>query len=218
METVVTYPMLIDAVHEALKQAEPPGGELCSDVGGFTSPRIRRFLNALVKRTCKHGAHLEVGCHRGATLLSAMYNNRAAKAWALDNFSDTLTEPSACLALALSENLRKYETRVGKIVFLRQDFFEWNWHQLCRMITCFYDGHHGYEQQKEAVTRAATWAKEPYVMVIDDFDHDDAVSGTIDGLGVLRGTGRDYTLLTRAGVDGWHEGLGIAIISQLPTE
>lgn len=74
----------IDAVLALSDKDQSKIGERERELFGLSSVRLRSFMNNVCSK--EDTKYLELGVYRGATLLSALYGNKALKAIGVDNF------------------------------------------------------------------------------------------------------------------------------------
>lgn len=139
----------------------------------MTSPKVRTLLNRLVRQLPSSEAYLEIGTHRGSTLVSALLDNANVTAYACDDFSGFREggdpEPD------FKANLKKYETRLPPVTFYKMDCFELSKKEKPfekPVGVYFYDGFHDSQTQYKAIVEYSRfWAKET-IVIIDDWNWD----------------------------------------------
>lgn len=194
--------------------------EIAPDVVGLTSPNVRRMLNELVARLPTGEAYLEVGCWQGATLVSALLDNRHAPAYACDDWSETLcgVAPGEVKA-AFERNLEKYKDRLPKVRFFDGDFQKMLPKGLEHPVGVFlYDGKHGAEITRTALKLAASFLAKRCVVIMDDFDAEIVQAGAWAGFADLRPKRMRFMELRRHDDDKartFHNGIGVAYL-ELP--
>lgn len=154
---------------------------LAPDVDGQTSPRVRMLLNRLVATIPPDESYFEVGCLKGATLISALLDHHNIDAYACDNFSLFKELEADKYLLA---NLKRYGSRLPSVKFFNEDCFGLPAKKpFNRPIGLFfYDGDHKCAAQKLAVTAFLPLLAKNAIMIIDDWNWDYVRTGTFDGL------------------------------------
>lgn len=158
---------------------------LAPDIEGFTSARVRMFLHRLVERLPTGEAYFEVGCLRGATLVSALLDQRGAIAHACDNWSQFLDWDARDHFQA---NLESYKYRLPDIRVHEEDCFG-----LARkgpfpapVGLYFYDGDHDTEAQRRAIVEFRGHFAPETIVIVDDWNWDHVRAGAWTGIGQLR--------------------------------
>ena len=206
------------AIYEATVDTKTKLTEDIFKLPGMSSRENRILLNELVKDTDKY---LEIGVHRGSTFVSAMYKN-GAKGVAIDNFSQFGTA---------DENKKWFdqycnEHDVKDFSFINNDCFNLTESEKELVKDCniyFYDGDHRFEDQERAVTYYFNLLANPFILIVDDYNHGPCVEGTKKGFEltnavvhkewVLNGNtvaNENHTFNAR----GWHNGLYIAVVGK----
>ena len=181
-------------------------------VGGYTSPNIRHLLNNLGEIST---SYYEIGSHRGATLISATYDNYGLKSSiGCDNFSQFNEQGSPEPDFWLNCN-RFIKDRFKLFKF---DCFDVKPDDIAYPIDLFFsDGSHSYQDQKRAITHMAPMLDNECVVLVDDFSWHDTNAGTMDG---FKEAGLSiefaWTLFSGnesdCGPNGWWNGLGVFVV------
>jgi protein O-GlcNAc transferase len=171
---------------------------LAPEIMGMTSPKIRMLLNRLVARLPKDEAYFEVGCLRGATLVSALLDHPGVTAYACDNWSQF---GSLDAKNHFFKNLRENKARLPKIFVYEEDCFGLPAKRPFQkpIGIFFYDGKHSYEAQVRAVTDFAPFLAESSILLVDDWNFAPAQAGTWNGLSKLRLKNLHFTELRANG-------------------
>lgn len=169
-------------------------------IGGFTSDRIRHLMNNLGWISKKY---LEVGCHRGSTLIASFYNNNL-QCVAFDNFSEF---EDGTVETELRNNIRDFK---GNVYLYKADCFTT---ELQPEHTGFdlylYDGAHDIEAQKKAFTHFKDVLADDAIICVDDYDWQAVKEGTLQG---LRAIEHEFSLeyaRVLPGDAGWHNGFAL---------
>lgn len=167
-------------VELAIAAGEAQRSKLMQDaleVPGLTSVKVRHFLNTLCDWPgC---SYLEVGTHRGATLVSAAYGNPGYYA-GVDNWSEFADEGQArtdcyytlgklagqCCVAMTEADCWDLAARLPDEMF--QVFF--------------YDGSHDLESQRAALRAFDHALRKPCVLVVDDWRQRQVRAGTELGI------------------------------------
>jgi len=158
---------------------------LVPDVDGFISAKVKKLLNMLVAKLPPNECYFEVGCLKGASLISACLDHKDATVYACDNFSEN---PDQEGKKHFYENLKKYEDRLPKIEFFEEDCFS-----LPALAPFqkpiglyFYDGGHAQVEQKMAITEFKQFFAPTLILLVDDWNWDYVRIGTWEGIHALR--------------------------------
>lgn len=177
-------------------------------LNGMSVRENRILLNELVKSGDKY---LEIGVHRGSTFVSAMFNNDA-KAVAIDNFSQFGQVKEEFLLNCSLSGLNE------KMTFVEADCFNLSDEQkeLVRGTNVyFYDGDHRHEDQEMALTYYLDYLADPFIFIVDDWNHQPAVSGTESGIRLTNLKVHKEWVLNQANTGkGWHNALYVAVLSR----
>ena len=201
------YDNIIKRINESIALAEMGISNLPNWIyflNGQSSPKIRRLLNLL-----GYFANfvLEVGCWRGSTLISTLYNNKNLNATIVENFSqfndvnnalyiDTLI---SMFDWAKREFIPKYDAKTELLMRLKQcgmmdqcnlivgDFFAEETQIKLReenkkFDIYFYDALHDEESQKQAIEKVVDILNRPSIILIDDWNMESVQTGTIKGI------------------------------------
>jgi len=149
---------------------------------GQTSPKIKALLHRLAERLPADECYLEIGCLRGATLVSALLDLKNIMAYACDNFSQL---PQFAGEKHLSMNLARYGKRLPKINLRNMDCFA-----LARepkpfekpVGIYFYDADHSEESQFKAIVELERHLAREAVVLVDDWNWKAVKAGTWRGI------------------------------------
>ena len=169
---------IIKSIENARLRKSKLPNEILS-ISGMSTHENRHLLNALL--SFGNLSYLEVGCWRGSTCCSAIYNNDIKLALLIDNFSELqdLWKTDISVRDELFQNLKEY----GKnYEFLDQDFFDVNLLKYGKFDVYFYDGFHSYESQLKALPYALDSLNDTFVFIVDDYSWDAVKAGTKDSI------------------------------------
>ena len=179
-------------------------------ISGMSSREGRILLNELVSTGDKY---LEIGVHKGSTFVSALYGNDVA-AVAIDNFSQfgSREENKTWFDRSCEQcNVKNY-------TFIDNDCFNLSDEQkeLVRGANVyFYDGDHRHEDQEQALTYYVDLLTKPFILIVDDWNHGPARTGTRSGIELSKLTVHEEWILDgNTTQKGWHNGLYVAILSK----
>lgn len=163
---------------EAIFKTESKLTQDILNLEGMSSSKVRHLLNNIcsTKQT-----YLEIGCWKGSTLLSSAFENKnLTEITAIDNFIGVLSDDSApALANSLRLNIEKYKSQTSHINFYDKDCFEFDLSLIKQPVDIyFYDGRHFYEDQFKAITYYYPILNEESIIIIDDFNLQEAKLGT----------------------------------------
>lgn len=175
---------------------------------GMSSYCNRICLNELM--SIPEYRYLEVGCWKGSTAVSALYDNPFGYATLLDNFSE-FNDPSP--EPELRDNLERFSSHFqGKLSFRNEDCFSARLEGAHDVF--FYDGNHSVESQCRAFLHFDHALAPLFIAVVDDWNWAEVREGTFRafrelGYKVLR----QWDIFTPAnGLGGWHNGFFIALV------
>lgn len=180
----------IDQINLAFERSERLESKLtpeCFEIGGFTSPKIRHLMNNLGEISTNY---LEVGVHRGATFLAAVFKNHNLEtSTAVDNFSEF--NENGDIRSALLNGMQKFSDRRFEVngedlipswILLDSDCWTIPLPLHEKIDLYLYDGAHDYESQKKAITHFASTMTDEFILCVDDTDWLQVQKGTDDGI------------------------------------
>jgi hypothetical protein len=177
---------LIHFVRQGLDKSESFVSNIPEDMlffgGHMTSPRSRHLLNNIC--SFPDVRYLEIGTHKGASLICALYRNKINYAYAIDNWSE-FGEHEAELYHNINEYIPHYP-----LTFLNIDAFKANITSLPKFNIYFYDGGHATEDQEKAFTYFDPCFDDVFIAIVDDWMWDQVREGTFRAFRTL-----NYTLL-----------------------
>lgn len=182
-------------------------GEVLS-IPGMSASCNRILLNELMSAPGLH--YLEVGCWKGSTAISALFDNPFNSALLIDNFSE-FNDPSPEPELRF--NLERFGPHLhGKIILRNEDCFtvypEESYHVF------FYDGNHDEQSQRRAFTHFNVALRDTFVAVVDDWNWNAVRKGTFTAFEELKyRVVHRWDIFTRQNHSpGWHNGMFIAVV------
>lgn len=181
-------------------------------IDGMSSPKVRTFLNNLC--SLAHCNYLEIGCLKGSTFISALYENKnIGDATAVDNWSEFGGTQDEFL-----KNINRFLPRPPyRFEVYEQDCFTLNKAQIFKkpVNVYFYDGAHDADAQEKAFTYFNDILDDVFITIVDDWNWDDARRGTFKAFKKL-----GYEILFEqelqsrhfADMEQWYCGLYVAVI------
>ncbi len=222
----MTPNQLIELVQNGIKNADARQSKLTPEilkVSGMSSDKVRHFLNSIITPESRY---LEIGCWRGSTFVSALYQNEPEIAFAIDNWSE-FTEPSF--------NIYCFECVTGA----PRDVFIWNVNRFlnCNIVvleadcfkidplrngieninTYFFDGGHDYTSQKLALLHYYESLADCFIFIVDDWNMEEAQTGTRDSIKELNlKVLYEYegTALHNGDMENWWDGFYISVLQK----
>lgn len=178
-------------------------------IKGFSSPRVRRLLNALCSQP--GAVYLEIGVHVGSTFIPAVYGNEA-QATCIDHwqmFAGSHEQFLAHVAQYIPER---------KINIIEGDCFTVDRLSIPHGVTVyFYDGDHSAEAQYKALTHFAPVLADRFVLLVDDCNWEEPRLETkraIDDLGWHTIYGELLPGAYNGDQEQWWNGLYVALIEK----
>lgn len=170
--------MVVKAIVDAVN-TEPLG----ITIDGLTSPRVQSLLNVLAQKST---TYLEVGSFLGATAAAALSGNEI-KAYLVDNWAENLQPAEANVALPENDKdefLFNIEPYIGKnkVEVLDGDMFSFGPDKIQGVDLFFYDGPHDHATVSKAVQHFAPCLASGAVLVFDDANWTDTLTGADEGL------------------------------------
>lgn len=181
------------------------------NIEGFSSSKIRHLLNNLCN--FHNVNYLEIGCWKGSTFISSLYQNKVsiASAIAIDNWSE-FDGPY----LEFQANCDEFISNVN-YKFYSHNCFDLNPKKFIKdkINIYFYDGGHTHQDHANAFLFFNKVLADPFIAIVDDWSWTDVRSGTFEafeklGYQVLYEVSlpADFNLDTAK----WWNGLYIAVI------
>lgn len=189
-----------------------PLPESVYNIHGMSSRKTRRLLNHLCSIPGRR--YLEVGSWKGSTLVSALFGNESSveRAVAVDNFSE-FDGPKAELQRNISAFLGAFGDRLD---FVEADCWEYAPRLGAdRFNVYFYDGPHEEVDQYNAFASFDHALEDPFVCLVDDWNHPPVPQGTARAFRDLRyHVLREWVLPARfnGDLDHWWNGLYVAVV------
>lgn len=214
-----TREQMIDAINYAIKRAENYN-DLPDDIiamSGMSSRKVRNFLNRLVFAlpSC---SYLEIGLLRGATFISALYQNifGIKQAIGIDNWSE--------FDATKIEFMQYYDKFIGqdydRITAYDEDCFKIDPHILFNdpVDIYFYDGGHDEWEQRKAFEYYNGILADRFIAIVDDWNWQQVKDGTMKAFNKL-GYSIPFSVELPARPEGWDveqwwNGLYVAVVEK----
>jgi hypothetical protein len=133
---------------------------------GMSGLKYRIFANRLLSNLC-FSSYLEIGCYKGSTAISAMYENTShiKSHWLIDDWSDFGGPRSEMLD---SWNYFIPQTPCN---IIDADCFSFDPIEkgICNVDVYLYDGNHDKEKQYRALTHYYNCFSDTFVLLVDDW-------------------------------------------------
>lgn len=186
-ESPVTFD--VAKLQQAVQNAVDDNSRINVDIlswSGMSSKSFRHLLNnfgSLGKLT-----YLECGCFSGSTSCSLLSNNSDVTAILVDNFSQFTQLTQRHPAEILRQRLQDYANNNYRII--ETDFFSFDCSKLPIVDIFFYDGHHSYENQYQALWHAFPCLNRQFLYIVDDYEWPSVKSGVHDSISHLTKQGK----------------------------
>jgi len=205
----------IDRVELAIKKAIEDKGDTklpksVFQLEGMSSREGRIFQNEILQDGDKY---LEIGVYKGSTFVSSLYGKNIT-AVSIDNFSQF--DETDVNKKWFDQNCEDHN--IKNFTFLNKDCFNIT-NEYKDLIKCtnvyFYDGEHRHEDQEMALTYYADLMTDPFIFIVDDWNHDPSQTGTRAGLEKTNlKVHKEWELTTANTKKGWHNGLYVAVLGK----
>ena len=205
-------------LEESFKKAEQGISKINEDIldmYGMTGYKTRHFYNNLLD--IKDSRYLEIGTWGGSSVCAAMYKNKSTVV-CIDNWSEFDGPFDKFLT-----NLAKFKGK-SRVTFIEKNYREVDFRHLGLFNVFLFDGPHTYEDQFDAVMMADPALEPCFVLIVDDWNWEEARRGTMDairkrkyriGYMIEVRTSRDNNLPTLRGENSdWHNGYFIAALAK----
>ncbi len=204
-------------VQIAFERALADEGKIASEVlgmRGMSGTKYRRFINNLME-VIPDPRYLEIGAWQGSTLCSAIFGNEITTT-CVDNWSEFNGPFDKFLT-----NLAKFKGK-SRVTFIEKDYRELDFRHLGLFNVYLFDGPHDYQDQFDAVMMADPALEPCFVLIVDDWNWEEARRGTLDAIR-QRNYQIDYMIEVRTSRDNsqpelrgensdWHNGYFIGAL------
>lgn len=217
----MTPEVLIEHVEQSIEKASNHESWIDEDIlslKGFSTGVMRRMFSNICHLPKEDPVYCEVGLYGGATFCAAMNNNRSLTAFGVEDFSESFGDET--IRKHLESNLEKYKSHPKEMHVLNYNFFTMDLGLITKPVDVyFYDGHHSYEFQCDALPYFINSLSDIFVWVVDDYNWIPVREGTQDGLKQLKDkikVQKEWIIKTKVPDDPvFHNGLYLAVISKI---
>lgn len=207
---------LIDHVKSSIDFAEQGISKITPEIlaiDGMSSAKNRNLLNNLC--TLQNTNYLEIGCWKGSTFVSALYQNQdyLTSATGIDNWSE------------FGGPINEFKSNCKKFIsdtqyqFISADSFSVSPETMIPLPVniYFYDGNHSQSAQEQAFTHYNSILDNDFIAIVDDWNWNQVREGTFSAFLSL-----NYEVLYEVSLpanyncdlDNWWNGLYIAVIKK----
>lgn len=179
----------IDHVNQSIEKALRHESFLHAEtlkVGGFATGTFQRLICNLVHLPCENPAYLECGLFKGKSFCAAMNNSRSLTLYGIEDFSQSFDQPD--VAKELFENVEKFRADAKSVTIIDRDCFQVDPKEIGHKIQVFYyDGHHDYQFQRDALSHFLDAMDDVFLYLVDDAQWQSVSAGARDGMKLLEG-------------------------------
>lgn len=208
---------LVEHLKKSIDSANNFSSKINSDIlsiPGMSSPKVRHFLNNVVNfPSCRY---LEIGCWKGSTIISALYQNNPEKFWVIDNFKE--------FGNVKDEFNKNYESNIIRpLNLIEEDFLtvDLNKTDISNVNVYFYDGNHTDESHKQALKHYYYSLSNEFIFIVDDWNWEIVKNSTLNVIKELKFTVLYESVLPAAlegqDMDQWWNGV-YAVVLKKPNE
>jgi tRNA G46 methylase TrmB len=151
------------------------------------------MINELVRTFLPNGVYLEVGVHRGASIISAAYKNPNVRCIGVDHFKlhKRLDEDTEKSFLA---NVKKYN--IKNIEYLKEEALDgieklFNKEPNIKVDLFYFDGTHEYEPQMDALNKIKSYIKDGGFICVDDLN----INGVVDSVNDFADQNKEFKVI-----------------------
>jgi len=185
---------------------------------GMSGTLYRRFINKLVNQLTDIN-YLEIGCWKGSTVISAMYNNtdKIKNHYIIDNWSE------------FGGPQEEFKNNFKKFVGIEPNLFNMDCflespskYEIKNIDLYLYDGLHTLETQEKALLHYIDSMNKTFIFIVDDYNWPEVGIGTENSIKKLN-LKVEYKKIILTDDSGnycddckhtWHNGVGIFILSK----
>jgi hypothetical protein len=165
----------IDLIENSLLKKNIKLPDWILEMDGMSGKKYRYFINNLIESLSEDARYLEVGCWKGSTSCSAIYNNKV-KAYCIDNWSE-FGGPKNIFC----DNIQKCSDNCDdiEIVFEENDFKKVNYTQIEKYNVYLFDGPHEEQDQYDGLVHAYSALDNEFIFICDDWNWEKVRTGTM---------------------------------------
>lgn len=212
----------VDLVKESFQKCLNYESKLPSwilELEGMSGKKYRHFINNLINLV-PNSKYFEIGCWKGSTLCSALYNNNVIS-YAVDNWSE-FQGPR----VEFENNVKKCIDESSNTVDIDYQFEETHYlnveySNIGKYNVYLYDGPHQYQDQYNALTLGLSALENEFIFICDDWNWDflrEATKKSIEDLNLevlysmeITTSAEDYAKGIRFQNSDWHNGYFISV-------
>lgn len=218
----------VDLVKESFEKCLNYESKLPSwilELEGMSGKKYRHFINNLIQRVpnCKY---LEVGCWKGSTLCSALYNNDVTS-YAIDNWSEFWGPKQEFQDNVNKCILESSEHSHIEFQFEENHYKKVKYGEIGKYNVYLYDGPHAYDDQYNALVYGLSALENEFIFICDDWNWDflrEATKNSINDLNLevlhsieIQTSVDDYERGIRFQNSDWHNGYFISVCKKKVT-
>ena len=179
---------LIAHVEESVAKALRKESEIDTPVlgfKGFSTDVQRHLVSNLCHLSKDEPVYVEAGLYGGASFFAATSNNPELTAFGIEDFSQDFGDPS--IKDHLENNIETYKDSAKSTTIINSDFFKTDLALITKPVDIYYyDAHHDYEFQRDALPYFFDALADTFIWIVDDYAWDSVSTGTRDGLALLK--------------------------------
>lgn len=168
----------IDLIEHSLLKQNIKLPDWILEMDGMSGKKYRYFINNLIESLSEDARYLEVGCWKGSTSCSAIYNNKV-KAYCIDNWSE-FGGPKTIFC----DNIQKCADKCSdiEIVFEESDFRNIKYDEIGKYNIYFFDGPHEEHDQYDGLVFAQPSLDNEFIFICDDWNWKKVRGGTLNAI------------------------------------
>lgn len=147
------------------------------DMNGMSGKRYRHFINNLIS-DIEDARYLEIGCWKGSTSCSAIYNN-SVDAYCIDNWAE-FGGPKDIFCKNVEKCVDESED-IG-ITFFESDFRNVDYEEIGKYNVYLFDGPHTQKDQYDGLSYAQPALDNEFIFICDDWNWKKVRDGTFDAI------------------------------------
>lgn len=147
------------------------------NMNGMSGKKYRHFINNLIS-DIDGARYLEVGCWKGSTSCSAIYNN-SVDAYCIDNWAE-FGGPKQSFYQNIEKCVDECED-IG-ITFVESDFRDINYDEIGKYNVYLFDGPHTKKDQYDGLFYAQNALDDEFIFICDDWNWKQVRDGTFDAI------------------------------------
>jgi hypothetical protein len=138
------------------------------NLNGMSGRKYRQFINNLCE-TINNPRYLEIGCWKGSTLCSAMFDNNIT-AFAVDNWSE-FNGPKQEFEANIQKCINESKSKIN-FSFKEMNYTNIDYSNIGKYNIYFFDGPHKPEDQYNALKLAMPSLEDEFIFICDDWNWD----------------------------------------------